>query len=43
EVVANSRKRVWWLGECGHEWEASISRRNNSSNCPMCTKNGSGK
>jgi DNA-directed RNA polymerase subunit RPC12/RpoP len=43
EVVANSGKRVWWLGECGHEWATSIYHRNNGTNCPMCTKNRRGK
>ena len=39
EVVANSSKRVWWLGDCGHEWATSIYHRNNGTNCPKCTKN----
>ena len=43
EVVANSGKRVWWHGECGHEWATSIYHRNNGTNCPMCTKNRRGK
>lgn len=32
-----SGQKVWWLGECGHEWEAKISNRVSSeSNCPIC-------
>ncbi|MFA1710245.1 zinc-ribbon domain-containing protein [Peribacillus frigoritolerans] len=22
--VANTEKKVWWLGICGHEWDAKI-------------------
>ncbi|HHT7238826.1 TPA: zinc-ribbon domain-containing protein [Bacillus cereus] len=36
EVVANSGKRVWWLGECGHEWATSIYHRNSGRGCPYC-------
>lgn len=31
-----SRKKVWWLGICGHEWEAVISNRVKGSGCPIC-------
>ena len=37
DVTANSKKKVWWIGECGHEWEATISRRNNGRGCPYCS------
>ena len=33
-----SKTKVWWLGECGHEWEAIVSSRTNGSGCPMCAK-----
>ncbi|MCX2748065.1 zinc-ribbon domain-containing protein [Arthrobacter sp. MI7-26] len=26
-VSAGSSQKVWWLGECGHPWEATISSR----------------
>ena len=26
-VIAGSSKKVWWLGKCGHEWEASLENR----------------
>lgn len=34
-------ERVWWLGECGHEWDSSpvslaTSLRRGSSGCPVC-------
>ena len=24
DVTSASRKNVWWLGKCGHEWDATI-------------------
>ena len=36
DVTANSNKKVWWLGECGHEWDAKISNRNRGFKCPYC-------
>lgn len=35
-LIASSRKKVWWLGECGHEWEATASARVAGSDCPIC-------
>ncbi len=35
-VMPNSNKKAWWLGECGHEWEAVISSRNRGNGCPYC-------
>lgn len=35
--VAGSRKKVWWLGECGHEWETPIhSKVLQQTSCPKC-------
>lgn len=32
-----SSKKVWWLGECLHEWDASIySRLSLGNGCPVC-------
>lgn len=36
-VLPNSHKKVWWLGKCGHEWEASIANRNRGKGCPICS------
>ena len=33
-----SGKKVWWTGECGHEWEATIADRSGGSGCPYCAK-----
>lgn len=39
QVLSKSNKKVWWLGKCGHEWEASIANRVvNKSGCPICNK-----
>ena len=35
-IGAGTHKKVWWLGECGHEWEASIAQRRNGTGCPYC-------
>lgn len=29
DFTAFSHKKVWWKGECGHEWQARIFDRNN--------------
>jgi len=37
-VKPNSFKKVWWLGKCGHEWDAPpTSRTSKNSGCPICT------
>ena len=39
DVTSGSSKKVWWLGKCGHEWEASIVNRSRlESGCPFCRK-----
>lgn len=37
DVTINSHRKVWWLGPCGHEWQASIADRNNERRCPYCS------
>lgn len=37
EVIAGSNKKVWWLGKCGHSWQASISNRTKGTGCPYCS------
>ena len=37
-VSQGSNKKVWWLCEKGHEWQASIKSRNQGSGCPICKK-----
>ena len=36
-VSAGSGREVWWLGECGHEWQAIISNRAKGQSCPYCS------
>ena len=35
-VAAGTNKKAWWIGKCGHEWEASIGSRNAGRGCPYC-------
>ncbi|NLE81193.1 MAG: zinc-ribbon domain-containing protein, partial [Rhodococcus sp.] len=35
-VSARSSRRVWWLGKCEHEWQATIASRH-IANCPYCS------
>jgi len=35
-VTAGSQKKVWWLCEKGHEWEARVSSRVDGTDCPIC-------
>ncbi len=36
-VSGGSHKKAWWLGKCGHEWQATISSRNHQGiGCPVC-------
>jgi len=37
DITANSNKRVWWQGECGHQWESVVYTRNKGSGCPICS------
>lgn len=36
EFSAGSNKKIWWVGECSHTWEAPIARRAKGSGCPVC-------
>lgn len=39
DVSAGSNRKIWWLGACGHEWEASASKRSSGRGCPYCSGN----
>ena len=36
DVMSGTKKKVWWLGTCGHEWEAQINSRNKGVCCMVC-------
>jgi len=36
EVTGGSNKKVWWICQKGHSWEASISSRSRGTGCPYC-------
>ena len=36
EVPYGSNKLYWWLGACGHEWQASAKARSVGEGCPIC-------
>lgn len=35
-VNSGSEMKYWWLGKCGHEWEASVYNRMKGKGCPYC-------
>ena len=37
DLTIGSRKKVWWLGSCGHEWQATVVNKVNGSGCPYCS------
>lgn len=40
-VTSSSAKKVWWLGTCGHEWQARINgRQYGAIGCPGCASFG---
>ena len=43
DVMPNSGKKVWWICNEGHEWQAIIQNRNRGSGCPICRKTKSKK
>ena len=36
DVTVGSKKKIWWICEKGHEWEASVNNRANGTGCPYC-------
>lgn len=37
DVTCGSNKKVWWMCEKGHEWEAIIVNRTKGRGCPYCS------
>ncbi|MBR7152242.1 MAG: zinc-ribbon domain-containing protein [Candidatus Methanomethylophilaceae archaeon] len=36
QVISKTEKKYWWLGKCGHEWQASPGERIRGRGCPYC-------
>lgn len=36
DVTVSSHKKVWWMCDYGHEWEATIANRTKGRGCPIC-------
>lgn len=37
KVIAFTTRRVWWLCERGHEWQARVKDRMDGTGCPVCS------
>ena len=37
DFTTGSNKKVWWMCKKGHEWQATITDRNNGIGCPICS------
>ena len=37
QITSGTRRKVWWICEKKHEWEASIASRGNGFGCPYCS------
>ena len=37
QVTCNSGKKVWWMCEQGHSWQARIGDRHRGNGCPFCS------
>ncbi len=37
DVFPKSGKKVWWICDKGHEWEAFVRARNHGTGCPYCS------
>ena len=38
DVSPKSSKKVWWICEFGHEWQATVNDRANGTKCPICRR-----
>lgn len=37
DVSAGTKRKVWWICDEGHSWQASVSSRANGAGCPYCS------
>ena len=40
DIVAGSHKKIWWLCDKEHAWQAQAVNRLNGNNCPSCSMGG---
>ena len=38
DFTFGSNKKVWWICEKGHEWQAQINVRSRGNGCPICNR-----
>lgn len=38
DVTFGSTKKIWWICDKGHEWQAKIANRTQGTGCPICDK-----
>ena len=38
DVKPGYNRKVWWICEVGHEWQATVSRRLRDGGCPSCSE-----
>ena len=38
DISKSTNKKVWWMCNNKHEWEASVANRHNGTSCPHCVK-----
>lgn len=43
DITYGHEKKVWWLCEKGHEWQATPNDRSQGSGCPFCQAHGTSK
>ena len=36
DISSRNGQKVWWLGKCGHEWQATVYNRSQGRGCPYC-------
>ncbi len=37
DIAIGSQKKIWWICEKQHEWQATPNNRNNGTGCPYCS------
>ena len=43
KVTAQSKQKVWWKCDFGHEWQAVVYSRTEGAGCPYCSSGGTSK